>query len=287
MSIDIKELTYIYNEGTPFESVALDNIFLSINEKEFIGLIGHTGSGKSTLIQHLNALLKPTKGSIVINDLEITAKDVSLVNVRKKVGLVFQYPEYQLFEETVYKDVAFGPQKLGLPEDEVERRVIESLIAVGVNPDEKRDASPFEMSGGQKRRIAIAGVIAMKPDILILDEPTAGLDPHGRDEILKQIKNIYETTDTTVILVSHSMEDIAYLADRLIVMNSGKIEFTGTPKEVFRHEERLIEIGLGVPKVVTLMKKLREKGYDIPDDIITMEEAKDVILKLVRRNKDA
>lgn len=287
MSIDIKELTYIYNEGTPFESVALDNIFLSIDEKEFIGLIGHTGSGKSTLIQHLNALLKPTKGSIVINDLEITAKDVSLVNVRKKVGLVFQYPEYQLFEETVYKDVAFGPQKLGLPEDEVERRVIESLIAVGVNPEEKRDASPFEMSGGQKRRIAIAGVIAMKPDILILDEPTAGLDPHGRDEILKQIKNIYETTDTTVILVSHSMEDIAYLADRLIVMNSGKIEFTGTPKEVFRYEDRLIEIGLGVPKVVTLMKKLREKGYDIPDDITTMEEAKDAILKLVRRNKDA
>lgn len=287
MSIDIKELTYIYNEGTPFESVALDNVFLNIKDKEFIGLIGHTGSGKSTLIQHLNALLKPTKGSIVVNGLEITAKDVSLVNVRKKVGLVFQYPEYQLFEETVYKDVAFGPQKLGLSEEEVEKRVVESLIAVGVDPVEKRDASPFEMSGGQKRRIAIAGVIAMKPDILILDEPTAGLDPHGRDEILKQIKHIYETTDTTVILVSHSMEDIAYLADRLIVMNAGKVELIGTPKEVFRHEERLIEIGLGVPKVVTLMKKLREKGYDIPEDIITMEEAKAAILKLVRGGKNA
>ena len=287
MSIDIKELTYIYNKGTPFESVALDNIFLSIKEKEFIGLIGHTGSGKSTLIQHLNALLTPTKGTIIINDLEITAKDVSLVNVRKKVGLVFQYPEYQLFEETVYKDVAFGPQKLGLSEDEVEKRVIESLIAVGVDPNEKKDASPFEMSGGQKRRIAIAGVIAMKPDILILDEPTAGLDPHGRDEILKQIKRIYDTTDTTIILVSHSMEDIAYLADRLIVMNAGKIEFTGTPQEIFRHETRLVEIGLGVPKVVTLMNELRNRGYDIPADIITMEEAKKEILKLVGRDKDA
>ncbi|MDO5062858.1 MAG: energy-coupling factor transporter ATPase [Peptostreptococcaceae bacterium] len=287
MSVDIKELSYIYNQGTPFESHALDNIFLNIKSGEFIGLIGHTGSGKSTLIQHLNGLLKPTGGTIFINDLEITAKETSLVNIRKKVGLVFQYPEYQLFEETIYRDVAFGPQKLGLDEEEVKRRVYASLEAVGIDPELKKDNSPFEMSGGQKRRVAIAGVIAMEPEILILDEPTAGLDPHGRDEILRQIKKIHEDRGTTIILVSHSMEDVSKLADRLIVMNQGGIELVGTPKEVFRHEKRLLEIGLGVPKIVTLMNILREKGYNIAEDIITIEEARQQILELIRRKKDA
>lgn len=287
MSVDIKELSYIYNQGTPFESRALDNIFLHIKTGEFIGLIGHTGSGKSTLIQHLNGLLKPTGGTIFINNLEITAKETSLVNIRKKVGLVFQYPEYQLFEETIYRDVAFGPQKLGLDEEEVKRRVYASLEAVGIDPELKKDNSPFEMSGGQKRRVAIAGVIAMEPEILILDEPTAGLDPHGRDEILGQIKKIHEDRGTTIILVSHSMEDVSKLADRLIVMNQGGIELIGTPKEVFRHEKRLLEIGLGVPKIVTLMNILREKGYSIAEDIITIDEARQQILELIRRKKDA
>lgn len=285
MSVDIKALTYVYNEGSPFASKALDNVFLHIDDGEFVGLIGHTGSGKSTLIQQMNGLLKPTSGSIFIQDLEITAKDTSLVNVRKKVGLVFQYPEYQLFEDTIFKDVAFGPQKLGLDAEEVQRRVYRSLEAVGINPEEKKDQSPFEMSGGQKRRVAIAGVIAMEPDILILDEPTAGLDPHGRDEILEQIHRIHEERGTTIVLVSHSMEDISKFADRLIVMNQGQIELTGTPKEVFRHEERLHEIGLGVPKVVSLMNQLRERGYRIDEDIITMDEAKRYLVELARRTK--
>lgn len=287
MSIDIKDLSHIYNEGTPFESRALSDVFMKVEDGEFIGLIGHTGSGKSTLIQELNGLLKPTKGSIVVNGLEITAKDVSLVNVRKKVGLVFQYPEYQLFEETIYKDVAFGPMKLGLDPEEVKRRVHASLEAVGIDPVEKGENSPFEMSGGQKRRVAIAGVIAMEPDILILDEPTAGLDPHGRNEILTQIKEIHEKRGTTIILVSHSMEDVSRLVDRLFVMNKGTIDLVGTPKEVFRHEQRLVEIGLGVPKVVTLMNNLREKGYPIDDDIITMDEAKQQLLKLIRSKEHA
>lgn len=287
MSVDIKNLSYIYNPNTPFESRALDEIFLRVEDGEFLGLIGHTGSGKSTLIQHLNGLLKPSKGTIFIDELEITAKNTSLINIRKKVGLVFQYPEYQLFEETIYKDVAFGPKKLGLNEEEIKRRVYSSLEAVGLDPELKKDQSPFEMSGGQKRRVAIAGVIAMEPEILILDEPTAGLDPHGRDEILMQIKKIHEQRGTTILLVSHSMEDISKLADRLIVMNQGKIELIGTPKEVFRHEKRLVEIGLGVPKVVTLMNTLRERGFDIGEEIITMDEAKQKILELARRKQDA
>ena len=287
MSVDIKDLKYIYNEGSPFESRALDNIFLHIDDGEFVGLIGHTGSGKSTLIQQMNGLLKPTGGTIFVDDLEITAKDISLVNVRKKVGLVFQYPEYQLFEDTIYKDVAFGPEKLGLDAEEVKRRVYESLEAVGIDPEEKKDQSPFEMSGGQKRRVAIAGVIAMEPEILILDEPTAGLDPHGRDEILAQIKKIHRERKTTIVLVSHSMEDVSRLADRLIVMNKGTIDLVGTPREIFRHEKRLTEIGLGVPKVVTLMNILRDRGYDVEDDIITMEEAKRKLLELVRRRSNA
>lgn len=285
MSIVIKNLKYVYNEGTPFESVAINDVSLEIKEGEFVGLIGHTGSGKSTFIQHLNGLIKPTSGTIEINGMDITKKGVSLVDIRKKVGLVFQYPEYQLFEETIYKDIAFGPEKLGLSEKEVEDRVFEAMKMVGLDPEKSKAKSPFELSGGQKRRVAIAGVIAMKPDVLILDEPTAGLDPHGRDEILAQIKEIHNKQKTTIILVSHSMEDMSKLADKLIVMNRGKVEFVGTPKEIFRHENRLNEIGLGVPKVVTLMNALRAKGYDIENDIITMDEAKKQILKLIRSKK--
>ena len=287
MSIVINNLRYVYNEGTPFESVAIDDVSLEIKDGDFVGLMGHTGSGKSTLIQHLNGLIKPTGGSIIINGMDITQKGVSLVDVRKKVGLVFQYPEYQLFEETIFKDIAFGPEKLGLSESEVEERVIEAMNMVGLDPEKSRDKSPFELSGGQKRRVAIAGVIAMKPEVLILDEPTAGLDPHGRDEILDQIKEIHRKNRTTIILVSHSMEDMSRLADTLIVMNRGKVEFTGTPKEVFRHEKRLHEIGLGVPKVVTLMNELRSRGYDIEPDIITMAQAKEQILRLIRSKDNA
>ncbi len=285
MSIVIKNLRYVYNEGTPFESVAVDDVSLEIEDGEFVGLIGHTGSGKSTFIQHLNGLIKPTSGTIVVNGMDITQKGVSLVDIRKRVGLVFQYPEYQLFEETIYKDIAFGPEKLGLSEKEVEERVFEAMKMVGLDPEKSKDKSPFELSGGQKRRVAIAGVIAMKPDVLILDEPTAGLDPHGRDEILAQIKAIHDIQKTTIILVSHSMEDMSKLADKLVVMNRGKVEFVGTPKEIFRHEERLNQIGLGVPKVVTLMNALREKGYEIEPDLITMEQAKQQILKLIRSKK--
>lgn len=287
MSIVIKNLRYVYNEGTPFESVAIDDVSIEVQDGEFVGLIGHTGSGKSTFIQHLNGLIKPSSGTIVVNGMDITQKGVSLVDIRKKVGLVFQYPEYQLFEETIYKDIAFGPEKLGLSEKEVEERVFEAMKMVGLDPEKSKDKSPFELSGGQKRRVAIAGVIAMKPDVLILDEPTAGLDPHGRDEILAQIKSIHNKQKTTIILVSHSMEDMSKLADKLIVMNRGKVEFVGTPKEIFRHEQRLNEIGLGVPKVVTLMNELRAKGYNIDSDIITMEEAKQQILKLIRSKNNA
>lgn len=287
MSITIENLNHIYNEGTPFQSIALDNVNLTIEDGDFVGLIGHTGSGKSTLIQTLNGLIKPTSGKILINGTDITQKNISLVDIRKKVGLVFQYPEYQLFEETIYKDIAFGPEKLGLTDIEIEERVIEAMIAVGLDPEKSKDKSPFELSGGQKRRVAIAGVIAMRPDVLILDEPTAGLDPHGRDEILQQIKIIHEKNNTTVIIVSHSMEDMSKLAKKLVVMNRGKIEFVGSPKEVFRNEQKLNQIGLGVPKVVTLMNELRAKGYEIEPDIITMDEAKKQIIKLVRSKNNA
>lgn len=287
MSVDVINVTHIYNEGTPFESQALHAVNLHIEQGEFVGLIGHTGSGKSTLIQELNGLLKPNSGTIVVEGMEITAPDASLVEIRKRVGLVFQYPEYQLFEETIYKDVAFGPMKLGLDEAEIERRVLDSLRAVGIDPQEKRDASPFDLSGGQKRRIAIAGVIAMQPDILILDEPTAGLDPKGRDEILAQIVRIHQERGTTIILVSHSMEDVSRVASRLIVMNRGEVELTGTPREVFLQEKRLEEIGLGVPKIVSLLNELRARGYDIDPHIITMEEAKTELLQRIREAQHA
>lgn len=282
----MKNLTHIYNEGMPFASKALDDITLEIQDRDFVGLIGHTGSGKSTLIQHLNGILKPSSGKIIINDFDITDPQLNLTDIRKRVGVVFQYPEYQLFEETVEKDIAFGPSNLGLEEVEIQNRVKWSMNAVGLKFEDFKDKSPFELSGGQKRRVAIAGVIAMNPEVLILDEPTAGLDPGGRDEIFDLIKKLHSENNMTIILSSHSMDDMAKLAKTVIVMNHGKIEFMGTPRDVFKNNSsKLKEIGLDIPQVLELAIKLREQGFDIREDIITIEEAKEEILKAMRGRK--
>lgn len=287
MIMKINNLNYIYNPSTPFEKKALDNVNLEINEREFIGLIGHTGSGKSTLVQHLNGLMKPTSGNIIIDGMNITKKDANLKEIRQKVGLVFQYPEHQLFEETIYKDIAFGPRNLGLSDEEVNNRVKESMELVGLDFEDLKDRSPFELSGGQKRRVAIAGVIAMKPKILVLDEPTAGLDPSGRDEILGEIQKLYEKEGITIILVSHSMEDVAKLVDRILVMHRGKVEMDGKTREVFRRADELEKLGLGVPQITKFMKIFKDKGNDVKDDVLTVNEAKEEILKFLRRKKDA
>ncbi|MEE0451860.1 energy-coupling factor transporter ATPase [Peptacetobacter sp.] len=286
MSIKVRNLTYIYDEGMPFENRAIDDISFDVENNDFVGLIGHTGSGKSTLIQHLNGLLKPSSGSIYINDFEITQKDINLTEIRKRVGVVFQYPEYQLFEETIEKDIAFGPGNMGLDQEEITRRVKTSMEAVGLDYEKYREKSPFELSGGQKRRVAIAGVIAMDPEVLILDEPTAGLDPGGREEIFELIKKLHRERNITVILSSHSMDDMAKLVKTLIVMNKGKIEFMGNPRDVFNNNaHRLKEIGLDIPQVLELAIKLREKGFDIRQDIITPEEAKNEILRVIGGRK--
>ena len=286
MSVIVKNLTYIYDEGMPFASKAIDDISFEIKDNDFVGLIGHTGSGKSTLIQHLNGLLKPSSGQIIVNGFNITDKDLNLTEIRKRVGIVFQYPEYQLFEETVEKDIAFGPGNLGLDEEEISKRIRKSMEAVGLDYETYKDKSPFDLSGGQKRRVAIAGVIAMNPEVLILDEPTAGLDPGGRDEIFNLIKKLHRDNNITIILSSHSMDDMAKLAQTIIVMNHGKIEFMGTPREVFTsHAARLREIGLDVPQVLELATKLRNKGFDIRPDVLTVEEIKDEILKVMRGRK--
>lgn len=287
MIIKIENLSHLYNPGTPFEVKALDNINLEIKRGEFIGLIGHTGSGKSTLVQHLNGLLKPTKGKIIIGNADITDEKADLKEIRQKVGLVFQYPEHQLFEETVYEDIAFGPKNLGLDKDEVDNRVKNAMEFTGLNFEKLKDRSPFELSGGQKRRVAISGVLAMKPEVLILDEPTAGLDPRGRDEILEEIEEIYEKENTTIILVSHSMEDIARLVNRIIVMDNGKIKMDGEPRDVFKYSEELESIGLDIPQVTQFMKAYKEKGNPIRDDIFTVEDAKWELLKFLRRNDNA
>ena len=285
MSIKVEQLSHIYSPGTPFESVALKNVNFEVSNGEFIGLIGHTGSGKSTLIQHLNGLLKATSGKIYIDGMDLTSADVTLTDIRKKVGLVFQYPEYQLFEETIEKDIAFGPSKLNLSAEEITKRVKEAMQMVGLNYEALKDKSPFELSGGQKRRVAIAGVLAMKPDILILDEPTAGLDPKGRDEILNQIRVVQQTYGTTIILVSHSMDDVSRLVNRLIVMNRGEVAFDGTPRQIFAHQKKMEAIGLGVPKVVELSNRLREQGWEISEDILTLEEMKEALLKEWRKKQ--
>jgi energy-coupling factor transport system ATP-binding protein len=281
MSIIVNNLTHTYDIGSPYETNALNSVSINIEKGEFIGLIGHTGSGKSTLIQHLNGILKATSGSIIINEVEITDKKIKLTDIRKKVGLVFQYPEYQLFEETIEKDIAFGPKNLGLSEEEIKKRVRESMELVGLDFDKLKGKSPFELSGGQKRRVAIAGVLAMKPEILILDEPTAGLDPKGRDEILGQIKELHDKEGITIILVSHSMEDIANLVSRIIVMDKGNIVLKGEPKYIFKHVELLESIGLAVPQISYVIKKLIQKGYNLEDDIYTVEDAVIAINKLL------
>lgn len=285
MSIKIENLTYVYMPKTPFEKKALDNVSLEIEDGEFLAVIGHTGSGKSTLIQHLNGLLKPASGRIYVDGTDITDKDTKLVDIRKKVGLVFQYPEYQLFEETIAKDIAYGPSNLGLNEDEILKRVKKSMEMVGLNYEEYKDISPFELSGGQKRRVAIAGVIAMEPKVLILDEPTAGLDPAGRDDILEQIKLLHEKYNMTIILVSHSMEDVGKLAEKIIVMNDGHVELQGKPKEVFKEIDTLEKIGLAVPQVTYLMRELKKKGFNVSEDIFTVEKAKSELLNILLKNK--
>ena len=284
MSIKIENLTHIYMKGSPFEKKALDNIDIEIKDGEFVALIGHTGSGKSTLIQHINGLLKPTSGKIIIDGVDITEKKINLNFIRKKVGLVFQYPEYQLFEETIEKDIAFGPKNLGLTNDDIVKRVKRAMNMVGLEYEEYKDKSPFELSGGQKRRVAIAGVVAMEPKVLILDEPTAGLDPKGRDDILGEIRSLHDEYNMTIILVSHSMEDVAKLADRIIVMNKGKCILDGSPAKVFNRVDVLENVGLAVPQVTYMVKKLREKGINISKDVFTVEQAKEELLKILNKS---
>jgi len=277
MSIVLDHVNYTYSAGTAYEKHALKDINLVIPDGQFIGLIGHTGSGKSTLIQHLNGLIKATSGAIYYDGHDIYDDDFSKKELRTKVGLVFQYPEHQLFETTVVKDVEFGPKNMKLPQLEVQMRTFEAIKMVGIS-EELYDASPFELSGGQKRRVAIAGVLAMKPELLVLDEPTAGLDPMGRDEILDRIAAIQKERGITVILVSHSMEDVAKYVDRLIVMDHGSVQFDGTPKEVFSHYKELESMGLAAPQVTYVMQSLRENGATV-GDATTVEEARDEILK--------
>lgn len=285
MSIKIENLKYIYMPKSPFEKVALDNVNLEINNGEFIALIGHTGSGKSTLIQHMNGLLKPSSGRIIIDDVDITGGEVKLSDIRKKVGLVFQYPEYQLFEESIEKDIEFGPRNLGLEQEEITKRVKKSMEMVGLDYEIYKDKSPFDLSGGEKRRVAIAGVVAMEPKILILDEPTAGLDPKGRDDILAQIKTLHIKYKMTIVLVSHSMEDVGKVAERIIVMSKGGVVLEGVPAKVFKEIDKLESIGLGVPQVTYLMRSLKQKGFDVSEDIFTVDQGRLELLRVLKENR--
>ena len=279
--IKIENLSFVYQKGMPDEREVLHNVNIEIADKDIVAVIGHTGSGKSTLIQHLNALLRPTAGKIWINGAEITDSKADLKEVRKKVGMVFQYPEYQLFEETVAKDIAFGPKNMGLPEDEIQKRVLEAMDLVGLSRD-LCERSPFELSGGQKRRAAIAGVLSMRPEILILDEPTAGLDPRGRDGLLQCIEDLHKNSDMTVIFVSHSMEEVARLAKNVIVMNDGSVFAKGSVSEIFSMGYELRKIGLNIPQVTQLALMLRERGVDIRGDIYTVDFATKTIAELMK-----
>lgn len=276
--LQVKDLTYIYSIGTPFEHKALDNVNFSLEPGEFVGVIGHTGSGKSTLMQQLNGLLKPTSGQVLLGDQDIWSDKKITRQARFRVGLVFQYPEYQLFEETVYKDIAFGPTNMGLTKEEIDRRVREAAGFVGLT-EQQLSVSPFDLSGGQKRRVAIAGVIAMEPEVLILDEPTAGLDPIGRAEILGNIQAYRQAKNAAVLMVSHSMEDVAKLTDRLLVMNGSKLAMDGTPEQVFTHVEELLAMGLSIPQVTQVFLRLRHMGVNVPN-VYTLEQATDVLLRL-------
>ena len=282
MSMQIENLSYIYGEGTAFDKKALDNVNLELPDGQFIGVIGHTGSGKSTLIQHLNGLLRATHGKIYYNGEDIYREGYDMRGLRSKVGLVFQYPEHQLFEVDVFTDVCFGPKNQGLPKEEVEARALEALHQAGLKEKHYRK-SPFELSGGQKRRAAIAGILAMHPEVLVLDEPTAGLDPKGRDEILEQIARLHRERNITVLLVSHSMEDVAKYVDRILVMDDGKIMFDDVPKRVFHHYQELEKIGLAAPQVTYVVKALEAKGWKIDTDATTVEEARSAVLRALGR----
>lgn len=281
--IKTENLSYVYGEGTPFRKVAVDDVNIEINEGELVGVIGHTGSGKSTLIQHFNGLLKPTSGKIFIDGEELWADKSRLRPIRFKVGLVFQYPEYQLFEETVYKDIAFGPKNMGLTESEIDRRIRDTIRLVGLN-DSILDKSPFELSGGQKRRVAIAGVMAMEPKVLILDEPASGLDPKGREQILGLIKEYHREKKNTVLLVSHSMEDVAKHAEKILVMNKAKVFCYDKPVNVFHRSEELEKMGLAVPQITRVFNRLKAMGYDIKEDVYTVDFGKNLLIeKLMKK----
>ena len=281
MSIVIEHLNYIYMQGGPYETRALDDVSLTIHDGEFIGLIGHTGSGKSTLVQHLNGLILPTSGKITVDGMDLAEKGTDRRAIRRRVGLVFQYPENQLFEETVAKDIAFGPKNLGLDEAEIDRRVRTAMRRVALDYDKFAQRSVFELSGGQMRRVAIAGVLAMEPQTLVLDEPCAGLDPRGREEILGLISDLHRESGATIVMVSHSMDDVAALAERVIVMNHGKVAMDGAPREIFSRGEELRVIGLDVPQAVELAQKLREKGFDVPEGIYKIEEVRAAVEAIV------
>ena len=287
MSIVIEHLNYVYMTGGPYETKALSDVNLTIHDGEFIGLIGHTGSGKSTLVQHLNGLIMPTSGRVLVDGMDLADKGTDRRAVRQRVGLVFQYPENQLFEETVEKDIAFGPKNLGLDDAEIDRRVRDAMRRVALDYDRLHERSVFELSGGQMRRVAIAGVLAMEPQVLVLDEPCAGLDPRGREEILGLIKRLHEEAGTTIVMVSHSMDDVASLAERVIVMNHGKVAMDGAPRDVFSRGAQLRAIGLDVPQAVLLADRLRERGFDVPQGVYRVEEIKAVIEGIVGKGARA
>ena len=279
MSIDVCHLTHCYSEGSALSTVALSDICMTVEDGEFLGIIGHTGSGKSTLVQHLNGLLKPTSGQVLVDGEDLNGEHVNRRILRQRIGLVFQYPEYQLFEETVAKDIAFGPKNQGLSKEEIDERVRYAMDCVHLDYGKYSERSPFELSGGQMRRVAIAGVLAMKPAVLILDEPTAGLDPRGRDRILTMLEELHARENVTIIMVSHSMDDMARLASRLVVMAEGRILASGTPREIFAQEEMMVSAGLGVPEAARLCRELRAKGIDLPADLYRPDELKDHLLK--------
>ena len=283
MSIRVENLIHIYDKGMPTEQLALDNISFTAEDGQMVGIIGHTGSGKSTLLQHLNGLLKPDSGRIVIGGTDITEPGVSMVQIRKKIGLVFQYPEYQLFEETVAKDVAFGPKNLGLSQEEIDERVREAIELVGLDFETIKDRSPFDLSGGQKRRVAIAGVVAMRPEVLILDEPTAGLDPKAHKDVLAMVEEVHRRTGNITILVSHNMADIARLCDKIIVIDSGKLVTTGTPYEVFSKKDELRAVGLELPPVTKFTESLRERGLQLESTMLDIDQAADQIAAYLKR----
>ncbi|MFW6264497.1 MAG: energy-coupling factor transporter ATPase [Bacillota bacterium] len=283
MLIELKNISHIYQEEQGVK--ALSDVNLLIKEQEFIGLVGHTGSGKSTLVQLLNGLIKPSKGQVIIDGIDITEKKEGLKGIRQKIGLVFQYPEHQLFEETIYNDIAFGPRNLNISEEEVARRVEETLELVGLDFSTFRDRSPFNLSGGQQRKVAIAGVLAMKPEVLILDEPTAGLDPRGRNQLMDLLKLLHKNAGMTIILISHRMEEIALLASRIIVMNKGRISMDGTPADIFANVEEIKGLSLGLPEITEILHLVKNKGYNVKTDIFTLQEAVDELARELRRLK--